>query len=83
MNTPQTSKAVAELEPLAVDAKALGALLGLSRATIFTMHARGSLPRPVRPTGHDPRWRVDEIRAWLAAGCPNRETWETTRGARR
>jgi predicted DNA-binding transcriptional regulator AlpA len=79
----QTCTNVAELEPLVVDARTLGTLLGVSRATIFAMHARGALPRPVRPTRRAPRWRVDEIRAWLAAGCPPRETWETVQAARR
>jgi len=37
----------------------------------------GKLPRPLK-IGGAVRWRLDEIRAWLAAGCPNRQEWETT-----
>ena len=34
------------------------------------------LPRPVR-IGGAVRWRVEEISAWLASDCPDRERWET------
>lgn len=62
--------------PLAVDAKRLGQMLGLSRASVFAMHSAGKLPRPVRPTGRAPRWIVSDIEAWLHADCPPRDVWE-------
>lgn len=31
-----------------------------------------SLPRP----GKNPRWLEAEIEAWIAAGMPDRDTWE-------
>lgn len=34
---------------------------------------------PVRLGTKAPRWRVDELRDWLAAGCPDRLTWERMR----
>ena len=62
--------------PLAVDAKRLAAMLGLSTRTIRTMDAAGKLPRPVTLACRSVRWRVDEIRDWLNDGCPDRSTWE-------
>lgn len=56
--------------------------MSLSRASIFAAHAAGRIPRPVRPGVRDPRWSVREIEAWIAAGCPNRETWEAQKGVR-
>ncbi len=71
-----------ELLPLLVDAAGVGKLLSLSRASIFAMHSAGKLPAPVRPTGRDPRWSVEELRAWIAAGCPTRENWELAKNPR-
>ena len=82
MNT-KSQKHAAVLTPLLVDATKLGELLSLSRASIFTAHAAGKIPRPVRPGVRDPRWCVDEIRQWIAAGCPAREDWEQRKGGER
>ncbi len=71
-----------ELTPLLVAAAGVGRLLSLSRATIFAMHSAGKLPAPVRPTGRDPRWSVEELRAWVTADCPTREKWETEKNVR-
>lgn len=54
---------------LAVGAKQLGRMLGLSLRTIRTMDAAGKLPRPVKLNGHSARWIVSEIESWLAAGA--------------
>lgn len=69
-------------EPLAVDAKQLGAMLCLSTRTIRQLDVSGKLPKPVRIGARSVRWPVDELRAWLAAGAPNRVTWETIRKGR-
>jgi predicted DNA-binding transcriptional regulator AlpA len=69
--------------PLLLDARGVGRLLSLSRASIYTMHNSGRLPRPLRPTGSDPRWRADELRAWIESDCPTREAWEASKAARR
>lgn len=54
-------------------------LCGVSRAHWFKMHAMGKVPAPVRLGPRVPRWRFDELRAWLDAGCPDRLTWERMR----
>ena len=76
-------EAVAMLEPLAVDARGVGELLGVSRATVFAMHSGGRLPMPVRITPRAPRWLVSELRDWLVSGCPNRQVWEKMKAAKR
>lgn len=37
--------------------------------------ASGRTPAPVRLGGR-PMWRVEELRGWIDAGCPDRPTWE-------
>jgi prophage regulatory protein len=68
--------------PLVVDARRLAAMLCAGIRTVRTWDAAGKLPGPVRIGGRVV-WRVDEIRAWLAAGAPDRETWAAVRAARK
>lgn len=69
-------------ERLALPPKDAAALLGISRAQLCKLHAAGKLPLLVRLGTKGTRWRVDELREWLAAGCPDRETWERMRKGR-
>jgi predicted DNA-binding transcriptional regulator AlpA len=62
-------------EPLLIGRQRLSVLLDVGRRTVTRMNAAGLLPRPVRVSG-SVRWRLDEIRAWVAAGCPTRKEWE-------
>jgi predicted DNA-binding transcriptional regulator AlpA len=50
---------------------------GYHRATWWRKLMLGLTPAPVRigKVGH-PKWRADELDAWIAAGCPNRRDWE-------
>jgi predicted DNA-binding transcriptional regulator AlpA len=64
--------------PLVADAKRLARLLTCGIRTIRTWDAAGRLPSPIRIGGRVV-WRVDEIRRWLAAGAPDRETWNVIR----
>ena len=57
--------------PLLIDVRQLARLLGRSRASIARDVAAGRLPGPVR-IGHSARWRLGELHAWVAAGCPPR-----------
>ena len=61
--------------PLVVDAKRLAKLLCSGVRTVRTWDAAGKLPAPLRIGGRV-LWRVDVIRAWLAAGAPSREVRE-------
>ena len=68
--------------PLVVDARRLAVMLSAGVRTVRTWDAAGKLPAPVRIGGRVV-WRVDEIRAWLDAGAPDRETGAARRAARK
>ena len=70
------------LSPLVVDAKRLARLLCAGIRTVRTWDAAGKLPKPIRIGGRVV-WLVDEIRAWLDAGAPNRDEWEARKAASR
>lgn len=72
----ETTKTTIESSRLALRAKDAAGLLGISRAQLWKLHASGKLPLPVRLGTRAPRWRVDELRNWLAAGAPDRQTWQ-------
>lgn len=61
---------------LLVTARAAAQMCGKSLRTWRTWDAAGRIPRPVR-IGRSTLWRVDELRAWVAAACPRREVWES------
>jgi len=60
---------------LLVTAKQAASTCGKSLRTWRTWDAAGLIPRPVR-IGRSTLWRVDELREWVAAGCPCRQEWE-------
>lgn len=62
--------------PLLVDAAEACRLLGIGRSLFFALKSGGRLPDPVH-LGRAVRWGRDELRAWVAAGCPPREVWES------
>ena len=84
MNTRVSNEAkpmVNELKPgdrLAVDAKEAAALLGISERHFRDLNSAGRVPEPIK-LGKSPRWSVDELRAWLAAGGPARERWDAVK----
>jgi len=47
---------------------------GISRTAWWALQSQGRVPAPVR-LGRRTLWSVDELRAWVAAGCPPRERW--------
>jgi predicted DNA-binding transcriptional regulator AlpA len=78
-----TSQTCLDPERLAVTARDAARLLGICRAQLYRLHSSGRMPRPVYLGGRAPRWCVEELRAWLDAGCPDRQTWEQLRRAGR
>lgn len=70
------------LSPLVVDARRLAKLLCAGIRTVRTWDAAGKLPAPIRIGGRVV-WLVSEIRAWLEAGAPDRETWAAIVAARK
>lgn len=45
--------------------------------TVSRMNVAGKIPRPVR-VARRTLWPRSVILAWVAAGCPDRKTWEAT-----
>jgi predicted DNA-binding transcriptional regulator AlpA len=66
--------------PLLIPAETAGPLCGRSEASWWRDHAAGRNPAPVRLGGRT-LWRVEELRQWVEAGCPDRRTWEALRAA--
>lgn len=49
---------------------------GISRSQWFKLSGSGRTPLPVRLGGRRPVWVLAELQDWLAAGAPDRQTWE-------
>ncbi|HLN29673.1 MAG TPA: helix-turn-helix domain-containing protein [Gemmataceae bacterium] len=62
-------------ERLAVGAKDLARMLGISVATFWRWDASGELGPPGLRKGGRRLWPLAEIRMWVAAGMPNRAAW--------
>jgi len=58
-----------------LSAKQLGAKLNLSKRQIFRLNSCGKIPAPIR-IGGSVRWAESTISKWLAAGAPDRKTFE-------
>jgi predicted DNA-binding transcriptional regulator AlpA len=76
MNT-QTSNPACQL----LCAKELAKMLSLSKRQIFRLNSCGKIPAPIR-IGGSLRWDFEgEIKPWLAAGAPDRKTWQAMQQA--
>lgn len=64
-----------ELERLALSARELSSLLGISERHLWTLHSSGRLgPQPIY-LGRVTRWPAAEVSRWIALGAPSREEW--------
>ncbi len=61
--------------PRLVSANWLAKYLGISRASLFRLRSAGRMPKPVR-VGGIVRWRVEDVRTWVDAGCPPIDEWD-------
>jgi predicted DNA-binding transcriptional regulator AlpA len=70
-------EAILQPAPLLVPAETAAAMLGLSRAMFYAMHADGRLGPMAVSFGRRKLWRVSELRAWTENDppCPPREVW--------
>ena len=59
--------------PILVNARELAKMLAIGERTLWRLLASGKLVEPVK-IGGATRWRVDEVEAWIAAGCPHPES---------
>jgi prophage regulatory protein len=75
----QVTNKVSHASPIAVSARQLSQMLGVSLRQCWRLNAVGKLPKPVR-LGGSVRWGRQEIMDWFAAGCPERRAWEVRKG---
>jgi prophage regulatory protein len=62
-------------EVLAISARDLAKLLGISLRQCWRLNSAGRLPRPIR-LGGSVRWKRAEVQQWFEAGCPERKVWD-------
>jgi predicted DNA-binding transcriptional regulator AlpA len=62
-------------DPLLLTAAEAASLFRIKLRTLRTWDTMGHIPQPVR-IGRRIFWRPNELKAWVAAGCPDREMWE-------
>lgn len=55
--------------PLLVSVRTVAKLLQVSTRTVWRMLSAGELIKP-RRIGNIVRWHLDELKAWIANGCP-------------
>jgi predicted DNA-binding transcriptional regulator AlpA len=70
------------MEPLLVNIKQAVALCGISEATWFRLQAARKTPEAVKIAGRS-MFRLQDIRDWVAMGCPDRRTFEVRKRAGR
>jgi predicted DNA-binding transcriptional regulator AlpA len=69
------ASAAAAVEPLLVPAPEAARLCGVSAATWYRLKSAGKVPAAVTISSRV-LWRVEELRRWCAAGCPDLRTWQ-------
>jgi predicted DNA-binding transcriptional regulator AlpA len=70
MSHDTTTRPRVHADPLLVSVDELSRMLGISPRSIWRRLSAGELVEPVR-IGNCTRWRLDEVKAWIAAGCPS------------
>ena len=77
-DTPATPPVDSTTTPLLLRAAQAAAVCGVSVRTWRTWGTLGKIPRPIY-IGRTPFWRPEELKAWVAAGCPDRDRWDAMR----
>ncbi|MCC6152057.1 MAG: helix-turn-helix domain-containing protein [Planctomycetes bacterium] len=67
-------------ETLLLDDEGAARFLQISASMFRKLVRVGKAPLPLK-LGACARWRVDELRAWVRADCPDRERWMEMRDA--
>lgn len=57
-------------EPALITANQLACMMQISLRTLWRLRSSGLLPEPVK-LGSSTRWRLNEVRQWIAQGCPS------------
>ncbi len=56
-------------QPTLLTVEQVGAMLSVSKRTVWRMLSAGELIEPIRVRGNT-RWRHAELQEWIDAGCP-------------
>jgi excisionase family DNA binding protein len=56
-------------ESLLITAEQLAGMMQVSTRTLWRLLSAGKLIKPIR-LGGNVRWRLDEVKTWISAGCP-------------
>jgi len=75
MKETETKQSKVDEQSMAISAKQLSQLLGVSLRQVWRLNATGKIPRPVR-LGGSVRFNRAEVARWFEAGCPDRQEWE-------
>lgn len=67
---------VSSANPIAISARELAQMLGVSLRQIWRLKSADRLPKAIK-LGGSVRWNRQEIIDWFEAGCLDRWTWET------
>jgi predicted DNA-binding transcriptional regulator AlpA len=78
MATVEQETGISPNEPLLITAGELARLLHISLRSLWRLRAGRLVPEPVR-LGNAVRWPLDEIKNWIAAGCPPPQARENGR----
>ena len=68
-------------DPQTLNAKDSALFVGYSQRHWSLLVSRGQTPAPLK-VGKWPRWSIDELREWLAAGAPDQTAWEKLKANR-
>jgi excisionase family DNA binding protein len=69
-NEPGSSERLAAAEPMLATAQDVAKLLKVSMRTLWRLRSAGRLPSPIK-IGAAVRWRLEDLKTWIAAGCPS------------
>jgi predicted DNA-binding transcriptional regulator AlpA len=58
-----------DLQPVLITASELARMMRISTRTLWRLQSAGKLIAPVK-IGGSTRWRLADVRRWIAAGCP-------------
>ncbi len=66
-------------DTLLVDRKQAAAIAAISVATWDRMVSAGKTTAPIYLSRGCVRWRLDDLRAWITEGCPDRRSFDALR----
>ena len=63
------------ITPLLLSAGDAPRVLGIGKTLFLQLDDTGTVPQAIKLGNKRKLWRYDELRAWIIAGCPQRDRW--------